>query len=99
MSAPPASAPVDAPAGSGLLTPDRGVGGAAGLALAHQRVGSERRCLVLLLSFVLALYAFTMPGKIVSGDGEAMYQTTKALITQRRLSIEPRPETAPGRGG
>src|SRR5919202_2207019 len=61
--------------------------------------GADRRCLALLALFALALYCFTASGRITSGDGEAMYLTTQALITRRQLSIPPRPEAAIGRAG
>jgi hypothetical protein len=49
--------------------------------------------------WALVLYAFTMAGRIVSGDGEAMFQTTIALVRRGGLAIDARPETAPGRDG
>jgi hypothetical protein len=58
-----------------------------------------RRHLARLCLFLLAVYLLTMAGRMTSGDGETVYQTTRALITQSRLSIDPRPETAAGRGG
>src|SRR5437870_12289800 len=60
---------------------------------------ADRRCLGWLFLFLLTLYSFTASGRITSGDGEAMYLTTQALITHRQLSIPVRPETAIGRGG
>ena len=52
-----------------------------------------------LVTWALALFAFTMAGRLVSGDGEAMFQTTNALLRRGGLAIEARPETAPGRDG
>src|SRR5687767_14095731 len=40
-----------------------------------------------------------MAGRLTSGDGETVYQTTKALVSRAQLSVPPRPETAPGRNG
>ncbi|MBI3970972.1 MAG: hypothetical protein HY332_06755 [Chloroflexi bacterium] len=60
---------------------------------------ADRRCLARLCLLLLALYLHTMAGRLTSGDGEAMYLTTKSLLTRAQLSIEPRPETATGRGG
>jgi len=48
---------------------------------------------------LLAVYLLTMAGTLTSGDGAAMYATTQALLTQRRLSIPQRPEAALGRNG
>jgi hypothetical protein len=61
--------------------------------------GAERRCLLLLCLFLLTAYTLTMAGRLVSGDGEAMYLTTRALVTRGELSIEQRPEAAQGRDG
>ena len=52
-----------------------------------------------LFLWALVLYALTMAGRIVSGDGEAMFQTTVALVRRGGLAIDSRPETAPGRDG
>ena len=52
-----------------------------------------------LLLFVLSLYLLSMAGRMTSGDGETVYQTTRALVMRRQLSISPRPETATGRAG
>ena len=59
----------------------------------------ERRLLGLTSLLLLTLYLLTMAGRLISGDGETVYQTTKALVTRGRLSVPPRPETAPGRDG
>jgi hypothetical protein len=60
---------------------------------------ADRRCARWLVLFLLCVYALTAAGRVISGDGEAMYQTTRALLTRGRLAIEARPESAPGRGG
>jgi|GEM_PF-854477 len=52
-----------------------------------------------LATWALVLFAFTMAGRIVSGDGEAMFQTTLTLVRHGGLAIEARPETATGRDG
>ncbi|HEV2125540.1 MAG TPA: glycosyltransferase family 39 protein [Chloroflexota bacterium] len=57
------------------------------------------RPLLLLSVFLLGLYLLTMAGRLTSGDGETVYQTTKAIITQGTLRVPTRPETAVGRGG
>lgn len=60
---------------------------------------ADWRCVKALWLFLLVVYLLTMAGRLTSGDGEAMYLTTKSLLTEGRLSIQPRPETAPGRRG
>ena len=40
-----------------------------------------------------------MSGRVISGDGETMYLTTRALVTEGSLAIVPRPESAEGRDG
>ncbi|MDQ3702152.1 MAG: phospholipid carrier-dependent glycosyltransferase [Chloroflexota bacterium] len=60
---------------------------------------ADRRCLVRLSLFLLAVYLLTMAGRVISGDGETVYLTTKALATRLTLAIEPRPETAQGTDG
>ncbi|MGH2354510.1 MAG: phospholipid carrier-dependent glycosyltransferase, partial [Chloroflexota bacterium] len=60
---------------------------------------ADRRCLAWLWLFLLAVYLLTMAGRLVSGDGETMYLTTKALLTRGELAIEARAETAEGREG
>lgn len=50
-------------------------------------------------AWALVLFTFTMAGRIVSGDGEAMFQTTLSLVRRGALAIEARPETATGRDG
>ena len=48
---------------------------------------------------LLLVYLLTMAGRLTSGDGETVYQTTKALVTRLQLSVPARPETALGRNG
>ncbi len=60
---------------------------------------ADRRCLVRLCLFLLIVYLLTMAGRVISGDGETMYLTTKALVTRQTLAIEARPEAAPGADG
>jgi hypothetical protein len=60
---------------------------------------SDALILRTLVVWALVLYTFTMAGRIVSGDGEAMFQTTISLVRRGGLAIEPRPETALGRDG
>jgi hypothetical protein len=60
---------------------------------------ADRRVLLRLVLLVLSAYLLTMAGRLTSGDGETVFQTTRALIERRQLSIPPRPETAIGRGG
>ncbi len=60
---------------------------------------SDRRVLSRLLLLLLAVYLLTMAGRLTSGDGETVYQTTRALVLSRQLAVPPRPETAIGRGG
>lgn len=60
---------------------------------------ADRRCLVRLSLFLLAVYLLTMAGRVISGDGETVYLTTKALATRLTLAIETRPETARGTDG
>ena len=65
--------------------------------------GAERaadgRCLATLCLFLLAVYLLTMSGRVISGDGETMYLTTRALLTERSLAISQRPESARGTDG
>jgi Dolichyl-phosphate-mannose-protein mannosyltransferase len=60
---------------------------------------ADARCLGALCLFLLAVYLLTMSGRVISGDGETMYLTTKALVTQHTLAIPPRPESAQGLDG
>ncbi|HEU5318059.1 MAG TPA: glycosyltransferase family 39 protein [Chloroflexota bacterium] len=60
---------------------------------------AERRALTRLLLLVLSVYLLSMAGRMTSGDGETVYQTTRALVTRRQLSVSRRPETAIGRSG
>ncbi|HET7771796.1 MAG TPA: hypothetical protein VFN74_23685 [Chloroflexota bacterium] len=60
---------------------------------------ADRRVLGLLCLLLLVIYLLTMAGRLTSGDGETVYQTTKAMVTRRQLSVPPRPETALGRTG
>ena len=54
---------------------------------------------LLLTLFLLCVYLLTMSGRVISGDGETMYLTTRALVTEGSLAIVPRPESAEGRDG
>lgn len=60
---------------------------------------ADGRVLSRLVLLVLAVYLLTMAGRLTSGDGETVYQTTRSLITRGQLRVPPRPETAIGRGG
>lgn len=60
---------------------------------------ADRRCAVRLALFALFLYLLTMPGQITSGDGEAMYQTTKSMVGRRSLAIPELPEARLGVDG
>ncbi|MSQ44263.1 MAG: hypothetical protein EXR45_08700 [Chloroflexi bacterium] len=60
---------------------------------------ADRRTVIRLVLWVFALYALTMAGRVVSGDGETMFQTTRAMVEREQLSIDQRPEAAVGRGG
>ncbi|MCX5985702.1 MAG: hypothetical protein NTX54_04190 [Chloroflexi bacterium] len=60
---------------------------------------ADRRTVTRLVVWVFALYALTMAGRVVSGDGETMFQTTRAIVERGQLSIDQRPEAAIGRGG
>ncbi|HEX2324538.1 MAG TPA: phospholipid carrier-dependent glycosyltransferase, partial [Chloroflexota bacterium] len=61
--------------------------------------GADARCLLLLTLLLLCVYLLTMSGRVISGDGETMYLTTRALVTEGSLAIVPRPESAEGRDG
>ncbi len=60
---------------------------------------ADRRTVLRLVLWVFGLYALTMAGRVVSGDGETMFQTTRAVVERGQLSIDQRPEAAVGRGG
>jgi hypothetical protein len=82
-----------------------GAAGIAGMAaaLSPQRASgqgaAEGRSLAAVCCFLLAVYLLTMAGRVISGDGETMYLTTRALVTQGTLAVEPRPESARGVDG
>lgn len=59
----------------------------------------DARVLSRLLSLLLVVYLLTMAGRLTSGDGETVYQTTKALVTRGSIAVPARPETALGRDG
>ena len=59
----------------------------------------DRRVLALTSASLLCVYLLTMAGRLTSGDGETVYQTTRALVTRGQLGVPQRPETAPGRNG
>lgn len=63
------------------------------------RRAADARCLALLCLFLLTVYLLTMSGRVISGDGETMYLTTRALLTERTLAIPQRPESAQGTDG
>jgi hypothetical protein len=60
---------------------------------------SDARVAGLTALLLLLVYLLTMAGRLTSGDGETVYQTTKALVTRLQLSVPARPETALGRTG
>ncbi len=60
---------------------------------------ADRRTVLRLVLWVFGLYTLTMAGRVVSGDGETMFQTTRAVVERGELSIDQRPEAAVGRGG
>jgi hypothetical protein len=59
----------------------------------------DRRVVGRLLLLLLTVFLLTMAGRLTSGDGETVYQTTRALVLRRALAVPPRPETAIGRNG
>ena len=61
--------------------------------------GADARCLLLLTLLLLCVYLLTMSGRVISGGGETMYLTTRALVTEGSPAIVPRPESAEGRDG
>lgn len=81
----------------GLRSPLAQLAGRVSSAVAQ--APADRACALAIFVLLLTLYQLTMAGRLVSGDGEAMYQTTRALLTRRQLSIAPRPEAALGRNG
>ena len=59
----------------------------------------DARVLSRLLLLLLVVYLLTMAGRLTSGDGETVYQTTKSLITRGTSAVPARPETALGQDG
>lgn len=51
---------------------------------------ADRRTVLRLVVWVFGLYALTMAGRVVSGDGETMFQTTRAVVERGQLSIDQR---------
>ena len=48
-----------------------------------------------LIVFFLSLYLLTTSGRIDSGDGETIYQTTRSMVENLSFAIPPPPPASP----